>query len=42
MTNQLKTVLKMFAGFDEQELDSISDCFKPKSVAKNSNRACAG
>lgn len=25
----------MFADFDEQELDKISDCFKPKSVTKN-------
>lgn len=25
----------MFADFDEQELDKISDCFKPKSVKKN-------
>lgn len=35
MTDKLKTVLKMFADFDEQELDKISDCFKPKSVTKN-------
>src|SRR5690606_33769694 len=36
MTEKLKIVLKMFADFDEQELESISDCFKPKFVKKNS------
>ena len=36
MTDKLKIVLKMFADFDEQELNKISDCFKPKSVTKNS------
>lgn len=35
MKEKLKTVLKMFADFDEHELDKISDCFKPKSVKKN-------
>jgi CRP-like cAMP-binding protein len=36
MTDKLKIVLKMFADFDEQELEKISDCFKPKFVKKNS------
>lgn len=36
MTDKLKIVLKMFADFDEQELDRILGCFKPKSVTKNS------
>lgn len=35
MIEKLTTVLKMFADFDERELDKISDCFKPKSVKKN-------
>ena len=35
MTDKLKTVLKMFADFDENELDKILDCFKPKSFKKN-------
>jgi CRP-like cAMP-binding protein len=36
MTDKLKIVLKMFAAFDEHELDKISECFKSKSVVKNS------
>jgi CRP-like cAMP-binding protein len=36
MTDKLKIVLKMFADFDEQELDKISECFKAKFVTKNS------
>ena len=35
MKNKLKFVLKMFAEFDEQELDKITKCFKQKSVSKN-------
>ena len=35
MTDKLKIVLKMFADFEEHELEKISDCFKPKSVKKN-------
>jgi len=35
MTDKLKIVLRMFADFDEHELEKISDCFKPKSVTKN-------
>lgn len=35
MIEKLTTVLKMFADFDERELDKISVCFKPKSVKKN-------
>jgi CRP-like cAMP-binding protein len=35
MTDKLKIVLKMFADFDEYELEKVSDCFKPKSVKKN-------
>jgi len=36
MTDKLKIVLKMFADFDEQELDRIVRCFKSKSVTKHS------
>jgi CRP-like cAMP-binding protein len=36
MTDKLKIVLKMFADFDEHELDKILGCFKPKTVTKNS------
>lgn len=36
MIDKLKMVLKMFADFDEHELDTIVACFKAKSVAKNS------
>jgi len=36
MTDKLKIVLKMFADFDEHELDKIVGSFKPKSVTKNS------
>lgn len=35
MTNNLKEVLKIFAEFEEQELDRISSYFKPRSVKKN-------
>ncbi|HEY0667227.1 MAG TPA: cyclic nucleotide-binding domain-containing protein [Sphingobacteriaceae bacterium] len=42
MTEKLKVVLKLFADFDEQELDKISDCFRPKSVSKNSILLHAG
>jgi CRP-like cAMP-binding protein len=35
VTENLRTVLKMFAAFDEHELDEISECFKLKSVTKN-------
>jgi CRP-like cAMP-binding protein len=33
---QLKSVLKSLANFDDQELDRIVDCFRPRSVKKNS------
>lgn len=35
MIEKLKTVLKMFADFDEQELDRITNCFVQKTVKKN-------
>lgn len=35
MTENLKIVLKMFADFDEHELEQITILFKPKSVKKN-------
>lgn len=35
MTDKLKIVLKMFADFEENELEEISGCFKSKSVKKN-------
>lgn len=35
MTDKLKIVLKMFAGFEEHELEKISACFTAKSVRKN-------
>ncbi len=36
MTDELKIVFKLFADFDENELDTITDYFKPKFVTKNS------
>ena len=36
MTDKLKIVLKMSADFNEHELDQIVDCFKLKSITKNS------
>ncbi len=36
MTDNLKIVLKMFADFNEQELQEILSCFKLKSVTRNS------
>lgn len=35
MTDKLKIFLKTFADFEEQELDGVVSCFKPKSVKKN-------
>lgn len=35
MTDKLKIVLKMFADFEENELEEILGCFKSKSVKKN-------
>lgn len=35
MKDKLKTVIKMFSDFDEQELEQIASYFKPKSVKKN-------
>jgi CRP-like cAMP-binding protein len=35
MTDQLKSVLKMFAHFEEDEFAKILGCFKLKSVSKN-------
>jgi CRP-like cAMP-binding protein len=35
MTGKLKILLRMYADFDELELDLIVSCFKPKSVKKN-------
>lgn len=35
MKDKLKILLKTIAGFDEQQLNEIVDCFKPKSVKRN-------
>lgn len=35
MADKLKIMLKMFADFEEHELEKISGCFKPKSFKKN-------
>lgn len=35
MKDKLRTVLKIFADFEECELEEISACFQPKSVKKN-------
>jgi CRP-like cAMP-binding protein len=35
MTEKLKRVLKYLVDFNEQELDTIVKCFKPKSVKRN-------
>ncbi|MCD8556026.1 MAG: cyclic nucleotide-binding domain-containing protein [Bacteroides graminisolvens] len=35
MIDNLKIVLKQFADFDEDELNKITDCFKNKTVQKN-------
>jgi CRP-like cAMP-binding protein len=36
MTDRLKIVLKIFADFDETELNTTAQCFKLRSVSKNS------
>ncbi len=35
MTDKLKSVLKMFADFDGEELNKIQSCFRQKAVRKN-------
>ena len=35
MSDKLKMFLKYFIDFDENELDKITQCFKPKTVKKN-------
>jgi CRP-like cAMP-binding protein len=42
MTDQLKTVLTLFAHFNENELDRIFSCFKLKSVRKNTQLLTEG
>lgn len=42
MKNSLEHLLKHIAAFERSELDTILDCFKPKSVKKNTLLLSAG
>lgn len=42
VAEKLKYLLKNIADFDDKELDKISNCFKPKSIKKNTILLSAG